>query len=310
MRLALLFLALLVLPASASAGTLAVDDRTATFTAAPGEANAVTYATTGSDKAIALVIADTGAPVTPGDGCTAVDANTVSCPARQIESLKVALGDGSDTFAPGEKDSPFLDLDVNAGAGDDNVLAGGYHQNDNTLDGGAGADTITSGEAVDTFIDGDSDPDTLTAGDELFDELSFAPRQTGVTADAVTEAGPDGGTIKGFKNLIGSKGDDTLTGEGTLLGGPGDDKLRHGPDASFESLLGGPGDDDLTTNGTASGQAGNDALHGLGKRPSLASGAGDDTFDAERGGKFRGLEGQDTFTCGRGTEVIVYPDPG
>src|ERR1700710_2449844 len=72
-------------PATASAATVSMredppykyDSGAAhlTFTANPGERNAVTLARDGAD----VLVRDTGAPLAPGALCAALDANTVRC---------------------------------------------------------------------------------------------------------------------------------------------------------------------------------------------------------------------------------------
>jgi hypothetical protein len=74
-----------LLPATASAGTVTAGS----FTAAPGEKNDVRYDAFGTPP---ITVADLGAPLTVGDGCT--DGTPVAC--SYTGSVTLNLGDRSD----------------------------------------------------------------------------------------------------------------------------------------------------------------------------------------------------------------------
>jgi Ca2+-binding RTX toxin-like protein len=138
------------------------------------------------------------------------------------DRLYSSLGDDTLKGGPGN-DSLFADdgADKLDGAGDDDYL-----------DGGLGADTITGGDGVDT--------------------VSYASRQTAITADLSGSAGDDGASGEGdtiavtVERLIGGSGADTLAGNAAanvLTGNKGDDDLTGG--AGEDQLLGGEGNDTL-----------------------------------------------------------------
>ena len=128
--------------------------------------------------------------------------------------------DGSDEIGGSRFD------DVIYGYGGDDVISGGL--GDDTIDGGGGNDTV-----------------------------SFSDLSDGVTADlgdgtaTGTTAGKD--TLKGIENIVGSAGNDTLTGTddaNALSGGAGNDTISGG--GGNDDLTGGAGTDTLTFAGTTS----------------------------------------------------------
>ena len=131
------------------------------------------------------------------------------------------------------------------GGDDDDNLNGG--EGDDTLEGGAGADTMDGGDGIDTLSYAGS-PRGSTTGTDL------NPR-TGVTvmlnsnpvSNDNTGTHAEGDTISNFENLIGSRYDDMLTGDGSanvIKGGSGNDEISGGGDA--DTLEGGPGADTFT----------------------------------------------------------------
>jgi Ca2+-binding RTX toxin-like protein len=111
----------------------------------------------------------------------------------------------------------------------------------NTLTGGAGNDTLEGGAGADVLIGG-----TATGTDSgTLDIVSYAGSATGVTIDLNLQGGSaqkggdaEGDLLYGIEGIIGSKYDDTLTGNGgdnwldggggndTLIGGAGNDTYR------------------------------------------------------------------------------------
>ena len=105
-------------PASPKAGIEASFARVI-YDAAPGEVNVVTV---GEDAARAIVVTETGAPLTAGEGCNAQAPGTVVCPVVRSASPRsrgsgVRLGDGDDQLTAGAA------LNGYGGAGND-VLTG------------------------------------------------------------------------------------------------------------------------------------------------------------------------------------------
>ena len=228
----------------------------------------------------------------PGGGVDSTNADTLSG------------GDGNDMIFGGAGDDT-----LNGDAGDD-MLVGGA--GDDTSNGGAGDDTIIA-DADDTTIDGGEDTDTV----------SYAALEDGVTRTlnddgGNTEAG--GATITTVENIIGSEGDDTLTGNGganmieggeggdTLVGGDGNDTLSYASSDDWVRVtLGNVGDETTTSRGHASGDdasgfenvtgsAYDDDLTGNNQANVLMGGDGDD--------ELVGGEDADTLEGGAGADEM------
>ncbi|SON51760.1 hypothetical protein [Vibrio tapetis] len=137
--------------------------------------------------------------------------------------------------------------EVNSGAGDDYVDGG---KGANSLDGGADTDTVA-------FTQFDGVLVNLSRGEGY----SFA--------DPLTKT-----TFRNFENVVGSDGDDSLTGDGNnnvLFGGKKDDNLYGG--AGNDTLIGGSGYDKIF------GGTGNDRLSGGDDIDELHGGSGFDVVD-------------------------------
>ena len=152
----------------------------------------------------------------------------------------------------------------------------GDDDSNNTIEGGAGGDTLNGGEST-------GDSDTLS--------YASSPKRVRVDFSDTTDTAVGGHatndviTNDSFENIIGSAFDDVLTGndEGNMLtGGDGDDEL-----------VGGDGDD------TLSGGAGEDELSG---------GAGDDTLEGGAGADE--LDGGDDAATGANTLSYASSDAG
>lgn len=192
----------------AGASTVSQDlSSVVTFTAGAGEANAVTMSTTIVACNFGIChdktrIVDTGATLTliASQNCFQVDTHTVDCSdVVPPQTLVVNLGDLNDTFS-------F------AYAG---TLGDGLHPSV-TVDGGAGADTIT-GLGRDTLRGGDGN-DTVNGG-SIGDTLEGGNGNDALTGGAGNDA------------LNGGRGSDTLTGgseNDTLNGGSGIDSFDGG----------------------------------------------------------------------------------
>ena len=117
--------------------------------------------------------------------------------------------------------------------------------------------------------------------------------------DAVTlPAGPSGGTLLG----IGGVGADTMSGGGSLYGGPGNDVLTGSDSAGCsiprnddcgETLVGGAGDDVLRGGGGGDSLIGDGANTPADNRPGIAEpGRGNDVIDGGVGGDTVGYPGR------------------
>lgn len=194
--------AALVLPASASAGSAGTVIQRAKgfevgafayFTAGDGERNRLGVTadklepSAGSPPQQRWTFKDTGAPITASDGCTQVDASTVTCLVSFPSPPSVALGDGDD-----EMTSDTL-VGVDAGPGDDTVrlLAPNDQNSGGSIRGGAGDDLLDASLTGRVTLQGGGGGDLLL-GSEADDDL-------------------DGGA--GIDELRGGKGDDVLAGD-------------------------------------------------------------------------------------------------
>lgn len=182
-----------------------------------------------------------------------------------VLKLDAMRNDGS----VGELD--FIKVDVEnltGGKGNDTINGGAIA---NVLDGGAGNDTLMGGGGADTLIGG-AGIDTVTYADRT---ASVAADLDGLNDDgSLNEHDRIASTVE---NLIGGKGDDTITG-----------------DASANVLDGGNGND------TMNGNDGADTLSG---------GTGDDTLDGGAGNDtMLGAAGADTFHGGADTDTVSYTD--
>ena len=138
---------------------------------------------------------------------------------------------------------------------------------DDTLQGGAGADTL-DGASV------GSDSNTTDLNNTLSYSNSAEAVKINLATGVVSGGDAAGDVISHFRNIIGSAGNDTLTGDqnkNLLNGGDGKD-LIDGAQGD-DTLNGGAGNDILF------GGEGNDSLSGQGGDDTLIGGAGADTLD-------------------------------
>ncbi len=200
---------------------------------------------------------------------------------------------------------------VETGSGNDRVVGGG---GGDVIQTNAGDDIVVAGSGADTVIGGSgAGNDTYYGGSEGNDDsaddwLRYPSASQGFTLDleANIAFGPDIDTdrIYGFEHVLGSPGNDTMSGNAAaniLLGSGGDDVLngRGGND----TLEGGLGADTLNGgdgNDTLKGEDGNDTLNGDAGSDSLSGGAGNDTLNG-------GL-GNDTLDGGAGADSLVGGD--
>jgi hypothetical protein len=141
--------ALLMLPATASATTASVDSGALNVKGGTGEQNEIQLAQQGST----ITVRDERAPVTPGAGCTAGgDPNKVTC--AGVVSATVELGNGDDTFSLAG-DSFSLPVTVAGGDGADTIFTAAVDVPGRLFD--QGTDTVTCGRGEDiVFAGGDA----------------------------------------------------------------------------------------------------------------------------------------------------------
>ena len=176
----------------------------------------------------------------------------------KIESLRGSAyadhltGDAGDNLLSGEGGNDVL----SGGAGHDALYG---ETGADRLDGGDGDDRLVGGAGADTLIGG--------AGQ---DSAYYDNAHAGVTASladpSVNTGDAAGDTYSSIENVIGSRFDDVLSGDGG--------------------------------NNIVSGWTGNDVLHGLGGSDQVFGGDGNDVLD--------GGAGQDTLYGGAGADSFVF----
>jgi Ca2+-binding RTX toxin-like protein len=200
------------------------------------EVNQVTV----SDTVLYVYVEDTQEGATPGANCEAEPGGT-----GRVRCLKPALG--------------FTVININLGAGNDNLFATGSSVPVNVL-GGDGADTLNgtpgadtlNGEGGNDILDGKLGGDVLTGGADV-DTTTYSSRNNPVTV--TLGAGANDGEAgenddAQTENVIGGDGNDTLTGDA------GPNTLDGDINNSVDTLNGGAGDDILL------GRRGGDTLNG------------------------------------------------
>jgi hypothetical protein len=262
-------------PATASAASIEVaavnGSQVIAYKANPGEVNALKmYGTVGSFD-LRMAFFEYSSRLTPRPGCES--RFPVVCGAVDFAfPVNVSLGDRSDVA---NVNSFTERLSLNAGSGDDDVLAGGF---DATAEGGSGNDTIRLAANNGTRGNAGSGRDRITGGLGAV----AAILDGGSGSDLVV---PDGSV---FNDAKGGSGDDQLVafrGREIRLAGGDDDDLLVALSGRGPILLDGGDDDDLAV--THAGDATVDA------------GSGNDIVDVLGGPE----TAPDTVTCGPGWDV-------
>src|SRR5436190_19803656 len=139
------------------------------YVASPGEANDLTITVSGNSVRLQDTVT-----ITPRNGCSAVDAHTVTC---SVGRGKAKLFDGNDRA----RVVGGRTVDVNGGNGND-VLIGG--SGGDYLNGSNGDDKITGGGG-DDVLTGFAGNDTIDAGDGRFDSVTCGIGNDRVVLDRV-----------------------------------------------------------------------------------------------------------------------------
>jgi hypothetical protein len=217
--------------------------------------------------------------VSGGDGDDVI--NTRTDPGTGLPDVGYGTPDNP-LYYPGDP-APLNDRDtVDGGAGNDTILTGDDNDlifggdGDDSIDAGfdddlvygdAGHDTIEGNEGNDTIFGGDGDD--LIYGDvspDNPDYVVFAPYD-------LPNDGTDLAPNNNGDSLSGGAGNDTIFGQDdndTIDGGDGNDSLDGGHDDDL--ITGGAGDDTLV------GGDGNDTLNAGPGNDTVTGGAGNDTF--------------------------------
>ncbi|MFP6768693.1 MAG: DUF6531 domain-containing protein, partial [Planctomycetaceae bacterium] len=201
------------------------------------------------------------------------------------------------------------------GSGFDDSFSADSLGSGRTIDGGAGADTLTADNVANSWnitgsdagtvagdvafsgfesLQGGSDTDTFVFDDGVTfggtvdggsgtNALDYSAWTTGVTANLTTSQTGNTDGVSNISNVNGGSGNDQLTGDASvnlLTGGAGHDMLIGGD--GNDVLVG--GDDDDTLRGglgddSLEGAAGDDLLEGFDGNDTLADGSGDDTLE-------------------------------
>jgi Ca2+-binding RTX toxin-like protein len=193
-------------------------------------------------------------------------------------AFSMAGGEGNDSVTLG---ASYMTAQVTGGNGDDVLSVGAGVE---TVDGGAGNDTIIAHNTPVTFSDG---ADSYMGGNGI-DLLSYeglTNATQGVTvnlAASVTSGSLGNDSLSGIENVLTGAGNDSVLGNGVaniLSGGNGDDTLVGG--AGADTVLGGLGNDLIQGgNGNArlAGGDGADTLVAGGGNETLLGGGGDDLY--------------------------------
>ena len=215
--------------------------------------------------------------------------------------------DGNDTL-----DGQSGDDRLTGGTGDDSILAGGgtdelFGEDGNDemdgqagndrLTGGAGDDSAVGGGGNDTFVATEGDGNDTYTGGGAIDTLDLSGTDAAATVSLLdqtaTSADIGSDIVSTIENVVGTGGNDTLTGDNhgnQLEGRDGNDNLDGGKGA--DTLEGGVGDDILDggkSSDVLNGGEGNDTMTGGadGDIFEFASGFGNDRiedFDADPAG--------------------------
>jgi Ca2+-binding RTX toxin-like protein len=267
--LALVTVALVLVPAAAARADSVAFQGTALAYAGDGGADQVVIS---RDGAALVFRAGPGQPLSAPGTCARRSASEVSCPAGSVTAVTVDLLGGNDTLTATLPDTPATALTAHGGAGNDVLDASG-----------------TSTGA----LFGDDGDDRLLAGRTSFDVTG------GAGADELG-GGPAGSQTR---FLTGAAAD----GPDQVLGGPGVDlasyesrtaPLRLTEDGVADDGEAGEGDNIASAVEIVVGGAGADTLAGGSGPNQLTAGAGDDTVMARDAGV-------DQVDCGAGNDAAV-----
>ena len=296
--------------------------------------NTDTIGVTGGSGANALTIVDPAA-FAPGltlEGSGASEIEISVTLNGGSDSLIVRGTANADTFVVGAAGINVNDDDD----GDDITFSSAAL----TLAGLGGNDTLTGDTEDDMLIGGIGDDVYTGGGGTDTADLSGAASPLNVDLLAGTASGDGSDTLATVENVIGSPGNDVLTGDGqanglqgasgndTLAGGGGNDDLQGGPGvdtaafssavnasllagsatgegtdtlSAIENLTGSPAADDLTGDGAPN------VIKGGAGNDSISGGLGTDTLDGEGDDDvLRGGGGDDSMAGGTGVNTADY----
>jgi hypothetical protein len=276
LTLAAVALATVTFPATASAASIELaapnGSPVIAYTAEPGEVNALKMYGTLDGFDLRMAFFEFSSPLAAGPGCLA-GFPTICGQVDRAFPVEVSLGDRADVANVNSfTERTFLD----AGSGDDDVLAGGF---DATADGGTGNDTVRVAANNGARGNGGAGRDQVTGG-----LGAVAAILTGGSGSDLLV--PDGTQ---FDDAKAGSGDDrlvTFKGRQVTLAGETGSDLLVAPDISGRVLLDGGPDGDIVFS------------HAGGA--TVEAGSGSDVIDV-RGGADTPA---DTVRCGSGWDVV------
>jgi hypothetical protein len=315
LALALGLLSALALPTGAGAATVSVSDDPVShyarfaLRAEPGEANDLQVSARAAVDGV-VVVSDAVSPITPGQGCVAVDQRTVRCqgpPGEFLAASELDLGDGDDSLVMSEEaSSPDLEPTLRGGPGNDHLrlttnnvrskLDGGpgddvlevASEQGSDLSGGGGRDELHGGRGPDTLRDGDTeghaDGDVLDGGGGL-NGVSYRNRQRPLRIDIPRGRAGEAGELDSIAHVqlvVAGRNDDVL------IGGSGGEELHGGGGA--DAISAGAGADRVFVDGrdrVSAGRGNDSVLIYHGGLASIDCGLGRDEVDeleAQRAG--------------------------
>lgn len=317
---ALLIVATLVAVAPAGASTAYVvppagDEPSAVvYAAAAGETNQLTVSGAG-DQA---VFEDPGATIAPGAGCVADGPNRVVCTydvSSTTRGVDVTLGDGDDTANLVIATVGVVDggegADVLTSGPDVQRLSGG--PGDDRLNGGPAGDDLDGGIGRDHLDGGDGEQDCRFKRNEC-DVMSGGDAAGFLEPDVFVGSGRDMVDYDGRSEPIiadlaagfgGAEGEGDVISGGlrAVAGGRADDVLSGTDGADF--IDGRQGADSLA------GAGGRDEIHGRGGGDTIEGGSGGDRLYGGAGNDVFGDDrdrGFDRHSCGTGVDVVAAQD--
>ena len=260
----------------------------------------------GGDNGNDILNGGTGNDTLNGD--TGSDTADYSYSTREI-TANLSLAQAQVTFIGSQETDQLISIENIIGSSGNDSLVG--NSGNNTLNGGNGIDTLNGGAGHDT-LNGGAGNDTLDGGDGS-DTADYSYLTLGITADlttgVVTITSNESDKLTFIENIIGSSGNDILTGDSgdnTLNGGYGNDTLNGGNGRNF--LYGGYGNDTLKGGDDDDyhyGGDGNDTLNGGNGVNVLQGDDGDDILNSGNSNDYlSGGNGNDYLSGGNGNDNL------
>lgn len=293
--------------ATASAATVTMVEGAITYTAGPGETNAVAVRW-GADPAgggPVLTEAGAGVAVAQGAGCarTGPDAAAYACPgAGQHPKVVVLLGDGNDSAESLDADPALDRAELSGELGDDRLAS---QAGPDLLDGGDGNDVLSPDAAS---AAGPGDVVLGGAGRDRLELRSSVPLLTATLNDQPDDGGAgEGDNYRADLEDI----DGSPTAAHQIVGTDGPNVIRLDQDSALDdTVAGGRGKDTIVTsdgNDSLDGGTGDDVLVGGAGDDTLLGGSGIDVFTGDRASLTRDAEGagDDTIDARDGNSEAI-----